>query len=177
MRALVPELSEPLDAAIRTALRPDPKDRPRSCLEFFKRLTARPRFDDGTGDDLPPSTVGLIPVVPAHERRAWVRHGLDAGAFAVIDTSVCGGGPDNEETWPLVVRDLSRGGVGVLIARRFEPGTELCVELSVGPDVAPRRLPARVVRVAPEKTGHWFHGCAFLNPLTGDELEVLLRLA
>jgi serine/threonine protein kinase len=176
VRAIVPELSERLDAAIRAALRPEPKDRPRSCLEFFKLLTTRSRFDDGTDRDLPPSVT--TPMAPDIERRAWVRHELDIGSCGAIDVSIDGrGGPDHEELWPLVVRDLSVGGCGVLLARRFELGTELSIELSAGPDMPPRRLAARVVRIVPEKAGHWVHGCAFLTKLSDDELEVLLRFA
>jgi serine/threonine protein kinase len=175
-RAAVSGISERLDSAIRKALRPEPKERPRSCLEFFKLLTATPRFEDGTADDLPPST--LAPVAPAKERRAWVRHELDIGTCGVIDTSACGtGGPENEEYWPLVIRDLSVGGCGVLLARRFELGTELSIELSAGPDVPPRRLAARVVRIVSEKTGHWVHGCSFAKRLTEDELHTLLKYA
>jgi hypothetical protein len=178
VRALVPELSLRLDAAIRAGLRPESQDRPRSCLEFFKMLTARPQFDDGTANDLPPSVVAPpVPAVPPVERRVWVRHTLEVGSFAVIDTALHAGGSDNEELWPAVVRDLSVGGVGVLLARRFEPGTELSVELSVGPDAPPRRLSARVVRVVSEKAGHWVHGCAFSTRLADEELEVLLRSA
>jgi serine/threonine protein kinase len=175
-RAAVPGISERLDAAIRQALRPEPKERPRSCLEFFKMLTAAQRFDDGNGDDLPPSV--LAPAAPASERRAWVRHALDIGTCGVIDTSACGrGGPETEEYWPLVIRDLSVGGVGVLLARRFELGTELSIELSAGPDAPPRRLVARVVRIVPEKNGHWVHGCAFSQRLREDELNTLLKFA
>jgi len=174
VRAIVPGLSERLDAAIRQSLRPEPKERPRSCLEFFKLLTTSFRFEDGNADDLPPSTMVIR---PKNERRAWIRHALDVGSCGVIDTSICGGGPENEEFWPLVIRDLSIGGVGVLVARRFELGTELHIELSAGPGVPPRRLVARVVRVVPEKTGHWIHGCAFAQQLSEDELAMLIRYA
>jgi hypothetical protein len=95
----------------------------------------------------------------------------------VIDPHVCGGGPETEEFWPLVIRDLSSGGIGVLLARRFEPGTELSIELSVGPDLPLRRLSARVMRVVPDKGGHWVHGCAFPTNLTDDELNTLLKYA
>lgn len=180
VRDIVPGLSDRLDSAIRAGLHPDPKERPRSCLEFFKLLTARGRFDDGTEDDLPPSTVADIPTppdIPVTDRRGWARLPLDVGSVAVIDTGVFGGLTHNQEMWPLVVRDVSIGGVGVLIARRFEPGTELSVELSAGPDVEPRRLPVRVVRVVPARSGHWFHGCSFFNNLTQSELDLLLRFA
>jgi serine/threonine protein kinase len=175
VRAVVPELSERIDLAIRVALRPEPKDRPRSCLEFFKLLTARTVFDDGSSDDLPASAVtpGL-----GIERRAWVRHALDVGSCGVIDRAIYGGGgPESEEFWPLVIRDVSNGGVGVLLARRFEPGTELSIEFSAGPGMDPRRLSARVVRVVAERDGHWLHGCAFPEKLTDDALEELLKFA
>jgi hypothetical protein len=170
---VVPELSERLDAAIRAALRPEPKERPRSCLEFFKLLTARPRFDDGTADDLPPSAA--VAAAPALERRAWVRHPVGVGAYGLIDTCVCGGGQESEEIWPLVIRDLSAGGVGVLLARRFELGTELTIELPAELSATPRRLSTRVVRVVPEKGGHWLHGCAFPTKLSTNELATLLK--
>lgn len=173
VRKEVPELSERLDAAIRAGLRPEQRERPRSCLEFFKLLTARPQFDDGNNTDLPPSVV--IPPQPAVERRAWVRHELDIGSCGIIDPNVCGGGPESEEYWPLVIRDLSNGGVGVLIARRFELGTELSIEFSRGPNETPKRLLARVVRLVPEKGGHWIHGCAFPKLLSNDELNTLLK--
>jgi serine/threonine protein kinase len=175
VRAIVPGLSERLESAIQAALRPDAKDRPRSCLEFFKLLTTRPAFDDGSSDDLPASVV--LPPTPGLERRAWVRHDLDVGSCGVIDTAVCSGGPESEEFWPLVVRDLSNGGVGVLLARRFEPGTELSIELSTGPATPPRRLSARIVRVVPENAGHWVHGCSFPENLSNDELDALLKYA
>jgi serine/threonine protein kinase len=173
-RAAVPGVSERLDGAIRMALHPEAKERPRSCLELFKLLTSGARFDDGTFEDLPPS---VSVAVVKNERRAWVRHALDVGSCGVIDTNVFRGAPENEEFWPLVIRDLSVGGVGVLLARRFELGTELSIEVSAGPDAPPRRLSARVVRVVPEKNGHWVHGCAFPQHLAEDELDRLLKYA
>jgi serine/threonine protein kinase len=173
-RAAVPGLSERLDAAIRRALQPEAKNRPRSCLEFFKLLTSGTRFDDGTSEDLPPS---VAIAVARDERRAWVRHALEVGSCGVIDTNLFRGAPENEEYWPLVIRDVSLGGAGVLLARRFEPGTELSIEFSAGPDAPPRRLAAKVVRVVPERNGHWVHGCAFTQRLSEDELDGLLKYA
>jgi serine/threonine protein kinase len=173
-RATVPGLSERLDSAIRKALHPEARERPRSCLEFFKLLTSGSRFDDGTEDDLPSSDA--IPAAGS-ERRAWVRHALDVGTCGVIDTNIFRGGVESEEFWPLVIRDLSVGGVGVLLARRFELGTELSIEFAAGPDAPPRRLTAKVVRIVNEKNGHWIHGCAFEQPLGEDELATLLKYA
>ncbi len=54
-RATVPGLSEQVDNAIRKSLHPDAKERPRSCLEFFKLLTTHTKFDDGNDNELPSS--------------------------------------------------------------------------------------------------------------------------
>jgi serine/threonine protein kinase len=177
VRAVKPAISEQVDRAIRKALDRDASKRPPTCLAFFKMLTARTRFDDEllaeevTDKDGHGSDTGT-------ERRAWVRHRLEIGAYGSVDTAVFGGSEDTEELWPLVVRDVSLGGVGVLLARRFEPGTELVIELGGGqPDVPPRKLQTRVVRVEPEVAGHWLHGCVFVTPLTEDELPALLNFA
>ena len=77
----------------------------------------------------------------------------------------------------LIVRDISLRGIGILLARRFEPGTEITVEGAVGLAGQPERLPARVARVEREVGGHWVHGCAFMNPLAEEQLESLLQLA
>src|SRR5205823_4514922 len=96
---------------------------------------------------------------------------VEVGASGAVDTDGCGG---SQELWPLVVRDVSAGGVGILLARRFEPGTELHIELPPGAASPARTLRARVVRVRAEKLGHWAHGCAFLTPLSERELVELV---
>ena len=113
-----------MDQAVRASLAPNPKDRPATCLEFFKLLTARLSADFNAPETSSPA---------GSERRAWVRHPLGVGTYAAVDTAVhSGGGGDTEELWPLVVRDVSAGGIGVLLARRFELGTELPIELTTG---------------------------------------------
>ena len=47
VRKVVPEVSKRVDEAIRQALDKNPSKRPESCLDFFRLLTARSRFDDG----------------------------------------------------------------------------------------------------------------------------------
>jgi serine/threonine protein kinase len=164
----IPGLSGRADAAIRAALDPDPDRRPASCLELCRVLNAR-RCQAAPVPKLTSEFSGP-------ERRAWVRFGLRVGGWAVVDPDVHAGG-GSDEMWPLVVRDVSAGGIGVLLARRFEPGAELSVELVLGAGRPPRRLPARVVRVQPERDGYWVHGCAFDPPLGDEELGSLLQFA
>jgi serine/threonine protein kinase len=165
-KELVTGLSERVDTAIRRAMNPDPLLRPATCLDFFKLLTARK----------PPGSRGATPPRPksgtgSGERRAYVRHAVGVGTRCAIDTAVSGG---SHEMWPLVVRDVSTTGIGVLLARRFETGTELCIELSSGRGASSRSLVVKVVRVTAEPLGHWAHGCVFQTPLTDRELAELI---
>ena len=168
IRDLVPGISERVEAATRAALAVKPEERPSTCLEFFKLLTSRLSAEIDTTYNPKPA---------GSERRAFVRHPLGVGACGTIDTAVYGGSGETDELWPLVVRDVSAGGIGVLLARRFELGTELTIELTAGRDQTPRRLVARVVRLEPESNGHWVHGCAFRYPLSQDELAALIKFA
>ena len=175
-RKVVPGVSPRVDEAIQRSLDKDPAKRPESCLEFFRMLTARNRFDEGHDSrTLPKDSPAVRSQARGANRRAFVRHQLGYGTYATIDTAVFGGGEDTEEIWPLTVRDVSTGGVGVVLARRFEAGTEFTIELGTGPDSTPRRLPVRVVRIEPDSVGHWVHGCSFACPLDEDELEALLK--
>lgn len=169
-KELVPELSERVNDAIRAALDPDPACRPPTCLDFFKLLTARTKFDSDEGSVFDLQAVG--PAGPA-DRRAWTRHPLDLGTCGTVNTSLHGG-KETEESWPLVVRDVSIGGIGLLLARRFEPGTELTVDLGGGPDA---RIAAKVVRLEHSEVGHWVHGCVFAKSITSEELAGLVKFA
>ncbi|VTT99495.1 serine threonine protein kinase : Putative serine/threonine protein kinase OS=Gemmata sp. Wa1-1 PE=4 SV=1: Pkinase: PilZ [Gemmataceae bacterium] len=174
-RAVRPEIGEWVDRAIFAALNPKPALRPESCLAFFKYLTARPSFD---GEDLE-----VTPAAPLtrdfspNNRRASVRHKLGVGTSATVDTGGFGNGNAIEEEWPLVVRDVSVTGLGVLLARRFEAGTELMIELADEPSAVPSKYAIRVVRVRAETAGLWIHGCEFVNPLGDGELSALLAFA
>jgi hypothetical protein len=163
-RGLVPGLSERVEAAIAAALRPNKEGRPESCLAFFKMLTGRKKGKE-------PAATGTH--WAAKNRRTWVRYSLGVGGVSGIDPAVQSG--SDLETWPAVIRDLSGGGAGLLLARRFEPGTDLVVEIGDGLTEPAHRLQARVVRVQPERTGHWVHGCAFDHPLTEQAVAALIR--
>ena len=103
-------------------------------------------------------------------------YALGVGSNGTINTSVfdATAPSDSQEVWPLVVQDVSASGIGVLLARRCEPGTELSVEVATGPNRPGWSLPVRVVRVRKDNYGHWMHGCAFLAPLDQPELIALL---
>ncbi len=157
-RAVAVAVSPHVDAAIRAGLDPDPDRRPASCLELCRLLaTGRPPAGRPT------------PARPAAgpDRRGSARAGVAIGGCVVIAAS----DPPSEwaeERWPLTVRDVSAGGAGVVLGRRFEPGTPLAVELAGEPPV---RFAARVAWVRADGMGHWVHGCAFARPLSAADLS------
>ncbi len=117
---------------------------------------------------MPARTDGLLvhEVAPAGERRAAARFACDVPARCRLPA-------DGHGSWPARVRDVSRHGVGLLAARRFEPGTLLAVELDPSADAAPRLLLARVVHAQSARGRNWLVGCRFLRPLADDEVAAL----
>jgi serine/threonine protein kinase len=169
-REIVPDLSERVDEAICRAMNPDPAKRPQNCLQFAQLLPSSGqwgRLGEYSARSRAPGQTG-------NERRTAPRHPCTLGVSCVIDTDLFGSGADSVEVWPGTVHDLSPRGVGLVISRRFEPGTMLRVDLESSGGTA-RELPARVVNVRSEAAGHWFHGCVFPEPLTDADLRDLLR--
>lgn len=76
--------------------------------------------------------------------------------------------------WPAKIRDVSATGVRLTMFRRFEPGTLLVLELQ-DRDGVPRLLLARVVRIAKQVRGRWYHGCTLEAELDEQELEALVE--
>jgi PilZ domain len=105
---------------------------------------------------------------PATERRAWVR--IPSGQDICCQPMAASTTEESETGWLGKVRDVSPGGIALLLSRRFEPGTVLIVELEQGS----LRLPVRVVHATSETKGHWIIGCAFASALSQDELDTFL---
>lgn len=170
-RRILVGLSERVEAAIARATDPDPGRRPGSCAEWIKLLRSKPRSAVTARPD-----VRTTP--DTDDRRAFVRYAVGVGSSCTINSSLF----DTPETaplepsavWPLIVRDISSGGIGILLARRCEPGTELAIELVSESTRVARTLGVRVVRVRRDTLGHWVLGCEFLTPLSPDELLSVL---
>ncbi len=109
------------------------------------------------------------PQTTGAERRAWIRYPCERETLCQPYTQ------DNDELWwPAAVRDLSAGGVGLLMTRRFEPGTILSMELASGPDGAARQLLVRVKHATTRTARGWIVGCEFFSPMGEDEIADLL---
>jgi hypothetical protein len=84
---------------------------------------------------------------------------------------------DRDLVWAATIRDISAGGVGIVLPRRFEPGTGLAIELPGQDGGAGETLLARVAHVQRLPEGGWLLGCSFLSELSDQELENVLQQA
>jgi hypothetical protein len=75
---------------------------------------------------------------------------------------------------PAWVRDLSAGGICLVVEQLFATGTWLSVELENAEKSLVRRLRARVVHSAEIPFERWLHGCQFERELTAEELQAFV---
>lgn len=95
------------------------------------------------------------------ERRVWVRR--PSVATAVVR-------PGGEGRVPARARDISRGGISVVVGQPFDSGTMLCVEVASSPAQASFSVLACVVRVSPLGEQQWLLGCRFCAELSARDL-------
>jgi hypothetical protein len=72
---------------------------------------------------------------------------------------------------PAQLRDISAGGIRVVVEEEFRPGDLLSVQLPDDPPHPPTSVLACVVHVNPEADGRWAVGCTFSSELSGDDLH------
>jgi hypothetical protein len=79
-----------------------------------------------------------------------------------------------DDPWPARVRDLSSGSIGLLLTRRFEPGTLLVIELEKKAASLSHTLVGRVVHATQYSAGGWMVGCTLANKIAEEDLQALL---
>lgn len=75
------------------------------------------------------------------------------------------------------VRDISKGGIGLVLNSEVKPGTLVDIVLPEIPEAASRSIQARITYSAPLSSRQWVIGCAFMQQLSDEELKVLLQAA
>lgn len=100
----------------------------------------------------------------ADERRVWLRYAAQRNVRCGDASDATDGGATG------VIRDLSRGGVQILAARRYEPGTLLSVELPAMGEQGALTVLACVVRAQPHGDSEWAMGCRFSCQLNEEQL-------
>jgi hypothetical protein len=77
--------------------------------------------------------------------------------------------------WPATIRDISTGGLKLLLNRRFERGSGLAIELPTE-DGSTTTVLARVAHVHAAPEGGWVLGCTFISELSDEEVRAVLNL-
>jgi serine/threonine protein kinase len=171
VRPRIVGLTGRVEAAVGAATAADVAARPKTAAEFLRLLHGRYRTAGTAKGD------SRILMPDTENRRTHVRYAVGVGSSGRIHNSVLeadGDGSTSQEIWPLVIRDVSLGGVGLLLARRCEVGTDLMIVMNTGSGRPAKTVSVRVVRVKRENHGHWAHGCMFLDPLSEEDLGGLL---
>jgi serine/threonine-protein kinase len=171
-----PDLS-PLPVAeqpiIARALAPVPLDRWPSCSELIEQLRKQiHKAPKALLADAPRSVeAGSTRKAEPTDRRQARRYTCS------LQTSGRLLGKHDEPPWTATIRDISRGGVGLLSNKKFVRGTILVVKLLDRAERFDRPLLVRVVRAIPQAKGEWLLGCTFASKLNDDDLERLLQSA
>jgi hypothetical protein len=110
-----------------------------------------------------------VDVKPSHagrERRSATRFpsGLDASCQPVMLR--------DRSSWVAQVRDISTGGIGLVLPRRFEPKTLLIVFLESPFHEISRTMLVRVVHTTALPDNQWLLGCELTSELDADDLQV-----
>lgn len=106
------------------------------------------------------------------DRRVWARH--SARIDGICQPVAADTAPEPEMAWPGEILDISCGGIKLSLARRFQPGTPLVIELPSENEAPSRYLQVRVVHVNPESQDQWIHGCEMRVQLTDGDLETMV---
>ncbi len=103
------------------------------------------------------------------ERRSFPRQ--PTGRQALCQAA---GGP-KDDVWILGrSRDISAGGIGLILHRRFELGTILAIDFEKTSGNAWESFQVRVRHTTPRPDGFWILGCAFFQPLSEGQFHDLL---
>jgi hypothetical protein len=102
------------------------------------------------------------------ERRASTRYPCNLVTSCQLIAAVEG------DAWPIRVRNISVGGVSLVISRPVEPGTLLSVELRSTTRNFIRSVHVRVIYCIEHPSDDYILGGAFTQPLSDDELKAFL---
>jgi PilZ domain len=101
------------------------------------------------------------------ENRVWKRFPVHRMVFCKIAEH------DEEPAKSALVQDISRGGLKLVSAHHYEPGTVIKIGKT---SEATSWLMARVVYASPAKGPNWAMGCVFIPKLSEDALKEWIQV-
>lgn len=107
-------------------------------------------------------------VVSTIDRRASTRYPCNLATSCRMAALVAG------DTFPGRVRNVSLGGISLVLSRPFDTGTELSVELRSNFRHFSRTVRIRVIYCIEHPSGDWIVGASFAQVLSDEEVRLLL---
>lgn len=104
------------------------------------------------------------------ERRTQARLPfVDPGSLSVLTAL-------GQDLWRAPVRNISIGGIGMVLDRRVDPGTLLAIELLNQAQQFWHLKLLRVIHATPQDGKNWLIGSAFLKGFSDGEFQALFEL-
>jgi eukaryotic-like serine/threonine-protein kinase len=166
-RDIVPGLSEAVDWTIRRAVQVDAERRHATCLEFVRALNGEEVMETV---EVPRGKRQR----PSEERRRSVRYACTIATLCELRASIHPGTATPPDQWDSKVLNLSVSGIGLLLQRRFEPGTRLTILLESPDHRFQHRAEITVVRNIRVADRQWYMGAVFGQPIDKVDLRKLL---
>ena len=77
--------------------------------------------------------------------------------------------------WSGVIENISRGGIRLLMHRRFEPGSLLKIDVPLPVEQPAPYVMSRVIYATLQPNGLWALGCAFTEALDEEYMWTILK--
>jgi serine/threonine protein kinase len=158
-RELLPEISEPVHAALCLGLHAKTQMRPARCGELAALLRS---------ETLPAVTTLTVTAEPEGAERRVARR------FLTRIEATCTALQSDTGRWIATVCDVSLTGVLLQTNRRYQPGSVLELQVRDDPQSDWSVFLVRVCWSRPADE-NWNHGCTFGRPLTEGDLNLFLK--
>lgn len=79
-----------------------------------------------------------------------------------------------DKGWAGTTRNISMGGIGVLLERSFDSGSVLALEVDGPPGLPSWKLEGKVIHATPQDPEVWLIGLEFSKPLGEADLQTFL---
>jgi hypothetical protein len=108
------------------------------------------------------------PEPKAIERRASTRYPCNLATSCRIVASLAG------EPLPARVRNISIGGLSLVLTHPSDPGTLMAIDLRSMTRNITHSVQIRIIYTIEHPSGDWIAGAAFVQPLTDEEVKAFL---